>query len=218
MFLLAITATGQESLNSYYAYPVSVGVWYSPLCPIGDVARQATVSEIAMIVRGPLPARPALQPFALVGLTTYDSDEADDPTILGGVLDAGAIMPEYDSRDTWDHRSLFAGVGFAIAHRMTVDLEIGAELFAGLTRSIFPKRVVTATGEWYSSGEPGLVLGVNGKITLNPLFSISIDAVPSIRYDLTLGSLPDFDGLRFGLGFAVHYRFGRDPDKPRIAP
>ena len=215
LVFLTVTAVGQESLNSYYRYPVSIGAGYHPLSPIGDVLRRATVNDISGRVRVPLPFMPALQPFALGGLVTFDSDEADDPTILGGVLDADAVMPDYDERDTWDHRNIFGGLGIGYAHRMTKEFEIGAEVYGGLSQSFYQQRVVTAAGAWYPVGELGLIVGVNGKISLNPSFNLSIDVVPSFRYDRSFGNLPDFDGLYFGLGFAAHYRFGQDPDAPQ---
>jgi len=215
LVLFAGTAVGQESLNTYYRYPVSLGVGYQPLSPIGDVLRRATVNDISGRVRIPLPFLPALQPFALGGLVTFDSDEPDDPTILGGVLDGEATMPDYDVRDTWDHRNIFGGLGVGYAHRMTKEFELGVEAYAGLSQSYYQQRVVTAAGAWYPVGELGLIVGVNGKISLNPSFNLSIDVVPSFRYDRTFGNLPDFDGLYFGLGFAAHYRFGKDPDAPQ---
>ncbi|MEE8441627.1 MAG: hypothetical protein V3S41_07905, partial [Spirochaetia bacterium] len=215
MVLVTATTVGQESLNTYYRYPVSIGIGYQPLSPIGDVLRKATVNDISGRVRIPLPFMPALQPFVLGGLVTFDSDVADDPTILGGVLDAGSIMPAYEQRDTWDHQNIFGGLGIGYAHRMTKEFELGVEVYAGVSQSFYQQRVVTAAGEWYPVGELGLIVGVNGKIALNPSFNLSIDVVPSFRYDRTFGNLPDFDGLYFGLGFAAHYRFGRDPDAPQ---
>ncbi len=205
----------QESLNTYYYYPISIGADYQPLSPIGDIARRATVNDISGKVRVPLPFLPILQPFVIGGLVRFDSDEPDEPTILGGVLNDGAALPDYDQRDTWDHSNYFGGLGVGYAHRISKEFEVGAELYAALSQSYFPQRVVTADGAWYPIGELGLIAGVNGKISLNPAFSLSIDVIPSFRYDMTFGNLPDFDGLYFGLGFAAHYRFGQDPDAPQ---
>ena len=131
LILFAVAAVGQESLNSFYSYPVSVGIGYHPLSPVGEVLRRATVNDISGRVRIPLPFMPALQPFVLGGMVTYDSDEADDPTIRGGVLDADAAMPDYNEQDTWDHRNIFGGLGVGYAHRMTKEFEIGAEVYGG---------------------------------------------------------------------------------------
>ncbi|MBT3274738.1 MAG: hypothetical protein HN368_16385, partial [Spirochaetales bacterium] len=205
------SAFGQESLNAFYRYPVSIGVGYYPLSPVSGVARLAQVDDISGKVRVPLPFLPILQPFILGGLVTYDSAEADVPTILGGVLDDEATMPDYQPQDTWDHRSLFGGLGIGYAHRMTREFEIGAEVYGGLSQSYYQRRVITAAGTWYPVGELGLILGINGKLSLNPSFNISIDVIPSFRYDRSFGNLRGFDGLYFGLGFAAHYRFGQDP-------
>ena len=215
LIALAGTAVAQESPNTYYAYPFSFGVGYQPLSPIAFVERKTAVNDISARLRVPLPFAPVFQPFLIAGLTTLDSDESDEPTVLGGVLDPGATLPGDDPRGTWDHRQWLGGLGVAYAHRMSKEFEAGAELFAGVTHSYFPRRVVTSSGEWYPVGEPGLVVGLGGKISLNPAFNLSIDVTPSFRYTRTFGNLPDFDGLYFGLGFAAHYRLGQDPDAPQ---
>ena len=212
--LLPAPALSQQTRNEFYAYRVSIGVGYVPLSPVGDVVRRATVNSIYGKVRLPIPSLPVVQPFFIVGLVQFDSDEQDSPTILGGVLDADAVMPDYDQRDTWDHRIIFGGLGIGYAYRITRDIEVGAEFSAALGQSIFPQRVVTPAGEWYPIGNLGLVLDLHGKIALNPTLTISLEVVPSLQYHRTFGNLPDFDGFYAGIGFAAHYRFVPDPNFP----
>ena len=215
ILLVAGSVASQESLSRYYYYPFSVGVGYQPLSPIGDIVRRATVNDVSGKLRVPLPFVASLHPFVIGGMVSFDSDEQDEPTILGGALNDDAALPDYDQRDTWDHSNYFGGLGLGYAHRISKEFEAGGELYGAVSQSYYPQRVVTADGTWYPIGELGLILGVDGKISLNPTFNLSIDVIPSFRYDMTLGNLPDFDGLYFGLGFAAHYRFGQDPDAPQ---
>ena len=209
------TASSQESLNAYYRFPVSVGGGYAPLSAVGEVTRRATVNEFAAEARMTLGSLPVLQPFALFGMETFDSDEADAPTVLGGVLAADATMPDYDERDVWDHRHFFGALGVGYAHRLSKEFELGADAFCGVSQSYFDRRVVTETGQWYTVGSLGLMAGASGKLTLNPSYNISIDLSPTMRYQRSFGALHDFDGIYFGVGFGASYRFGQDPDAPQ---
>lgn len=211
----SVPVAGQESANARYAFPFSIGAAYQPLSPIGAVQRRATVNALSGSFHLPLPMLPYLQPFVTAGVATYDSVELDDPTILGGTLDAGASMPPYDQQTVWDHQNWFGGVGISYAHRISKEFEVGASALFAIGQSYFPRRVVTSAGEWYPIGSLGLSLGASGKLSLDPSYHLSIDVMPTFRYDLTFGSLPDFDGLYFGIGFAGHYRFGQDPDAPQ---
>ncbi len=222
IFLLILVSTinvfssAEESLNEYYAYPVSVGVSYCPLSPVAGVEKETTVNDLFAKIRVPLPFMPELYPFAVGGFSNYDSTATDIPDIIGGVLTDGAVMPEYDERDTWDHRNYFGGIGFGYAYRMNKEFETGIEVFGAISQSYYPQRVIDAAGAWYPVGEFGILAGADGKISLNPSFNISIDVMPSLRFSQTFEQkIPGFDGLFFGLGLAAHYRFGEDPDAPQ---
>jgi tetratricopeptide (TPR) repeat protein len=213
--VLAGAVDGQETLDTYYAYPVSLGIGYQAFSAISGVERKASVNAVSLDVCVPLPFLPVIQPSLVGGLTTLDSDESAAPTILGGMLDAGATLPDYDERETWDHQCWFGGLGLDYSRRISREFEAGADILAAMSLSYFPRRVVTASGQWYAVGEPGMMLGLGGKISLNPSFNLSFDITPAFRYSRTFGNLPDFDGLYFGIGFAAHYRFGQDPDAPQ---
>ena len=210
----AVPVLSQESLNRYYRYPFSVGISYQPLSSLALVDRKAAINELSVHARLPLPFLPILQPFLFGGLISADSDEKDDPTVLGGTLDDGVTMPDYNQDDVWDHRYWFGALGAGYSHRISKEFEVGADVFFGLGVSSFQNRVVTAAGEWYPVGELGFITGASGKLALNPSFNLSIRITPSLRYSRSLGNLHDFDGLYFGVGFSAHYRFGKDPDAP----
>jgi len=217
LFLLpcAIPCISQESLNHYYRYPFSLGVSYQPLSSLAFVKHKAAINELSLQARLPLPIFPVLQPFLCGGLISADSDERDEPTVLGGVLDDGATVPNYNEDEVWDHRYWFGALGIGYAYRISKEFEVGVDGFFGLSVSSFQQRVITSAGEWYPVGELGLVTGAAGKLALNPSFNLSIGVTPSLRYSRSMGNLHDFDGLYFGVGFSAHYRFGKDPDTPQ---
>ena len=200
-------ASAQESLNELYRFPFSAGAAYVPMSAVGGAERRAAVNDFQGEARVPMP-------FLLIGMESYDSDEAVQPSILDGGLADGATMPDYDERDVWDHRKFYGGLGAGYAHRIRKEFEVGADAYAALSQSYFERRVVTAAGEWYPVGSLGLAGGVTGKLTLNPSFNVSVDILPSFRYHRSLGALRDFDGFYFGLGLSASYRFGLDPDAP----
>lgn len=215
--ILAVTpgaASAQESLNTYYRFPLSIGGGYVPLSAVGDVGRRAAVNEIAGEIRAPLPGLPVLQPFITGGALTFDSDEAAAPSVLGGSLAAGATLPEFEPRDVWDHAKLYAALGIGYAHRISREFEVAIDAFAGAGHSSYDRRFVTDQGEWYPAGSPGVLGGLSGRITLSPAFNMAIHIAPSLRYTRTVGPLSDFDGVYFGLGIEADYRFGSDPDAP----
>ena len=215
LYFLPFNAFPQESLNRYYRFPASIGVKYQPLSSLAFVERKASFNEISMCVTVPLTFAPVFQPVVFGGLISADSDEKDDPTILGGSFEEGVTVPDYNEEDVWDHRYLFGGVGINYSHRISKVFEVGTKGFFGLGVSTFKKRVITSGGEWYPVGEMGMLTGIEGSIALNPSYNLSLNISPAIRYSRSFGNLHDFDGLYYGVGFSAHYRFGKDPDAPQ---
>lgn len=213
--LIALPLTAQESLNSYYSYPLSIGVAYQRLSNIAFNERTAPVNEITLRLGIPLPFLPVLKPFVLGGVALYDSDEQSDPTILDGGLSDGATMPSYNQDEVWDHLDYFGGLGIGVQGRLSKEFELGADAFIAFGSSYYGKRVVTSDGEWYPVGESEMVAGLNGELALNPSYNMNIQISPSLRYMRSLGNFHDYDGLYFGIGLTANYRFGEDPDAPR---
>ena len=213
LFISVIPVFSEESLNSYYRYPFSLGAGYQSVTPIALMERKVSMNEISIHARLPLPFLPVLQPTLFGGVILADSDEKAQPTVLGGALDSGAVMPDYNEDDVWDHEYWFGALGAGYSHRVTREFELGADLFFGMSLSNFQKRVVTSAGEWYPVGEWGIVTGVSGRVSLNPSYNFSLCFSPSVRYARSIGSLHDFDGLYLGVSFEASYRFGKDPDK-----
>jgi len=214
VLLAAGTLSAQENLDSYYAFPLSFGANYSPQSPIVGVDISSRVQEITGNVRLPIPGLYFLQPFVSGGVRSVDVEQPDVPTVIGGILDDGVSLPDYEPRDVWDHTQFFGAIGLGVSHRVSKEFELGLDASVGFGESVYNRRLVTAQGTWSPVAALGLVFGLDGKIALNPSFNFSVDVRPSIRYDLGIGPLKDFNGLYFGVGFAASYRAGRDPDAP----
>ena len=124
-------------------------------------------------------------------------------------------MTRFDSQDLldplrWDHTDAYVGLGVAFAARLSRSLELCVEPMAGLSVSIFPDLLP----EYGTISSTNLLLELGGRVHLNPLFNLSIDIHPSLKYRLSFSPLTDFDGLAFGLGFSASLRLGQDPDAP----
>jgi hypothetical protein len=200
MVALPALAGGQESqnLNLYYRYPVSIGFRYLPLSSVTEMGGSYQVTEFGGEVRVPLPEIPILQPLATGGVTLVDD-------VLGG--------------DTRDHQRLFAAVGLGIAHRLSREFEIGGSIALGASISQFPNLITDAGGNFVPTSTVNGLAAMDLSLALNPSFNTSISIQPGFRYNYNVGDFldgydqfPDFDGLSFGIGISVSYRFGQDPD------
>jgi len=190
--LLSVTARGEEmNFNHHYRFPLSIGLEYQTLTPLGSYNTDYNIYEASVNIRYPIPRLPVLQPFVQLGVMRFDS------------LDT--MYPE-----KWDHTHLYGALGLGYANRFVKNFELGAEFTAGVSEAVFPK--VSDTGK---VGSTNLLFNASGKISLNPSYALSIDIRPSVKYLLSLSSLKTFDGFLFGLGFSLNYRFGEDPDSPR---
>jgi hypothetical protein len=189
-----IQALGQEgelNYNTYYRYPLSLGVEYQSLNNLSDYGGDYNIYEIAAHVRWPFLKSPVFIPTARIGMMTFDSQDSVEP-------------------ERWDHRHYFGTLGMLYTNRFTKNFEIGAEVSAGYSQAVFPNLVDEAG----SLGSSNFLLELGGRIGLNPSYNFSIDIHPNLKYLLSLSALKDFNGLVFGIGFAAHYRFGQDPDSP----
>jgi tetratricopeptide (TPR) repeat protein len=187
----SLPAPAQEQkvdFNDRYRFPLSIGLEYQTLTPLRTYNGDYSIFELSADVRHPLPRWPVLQGFLRGGLLRFDSMDPAFP-------------------EKWDHSHWFGAVGLGYSNRFVKNFELGAELAAGFSEAVFPNVVDTGP-----VGSPNLLFSAGGKISLDPSYSLSIDIRPSLKYLLSLGPLKDFNGLLFGLGFGLNYRFGEDPD------
>jgi tetratricopeptide (TPR) repeat protein len=196
--LLAISAEASQQapnpapvdLNSYYRFPFSMGVEYRSLNPFGAFGKDFNIFSVQSDFRLPLPALPRLQPTVSLGYT-----QADDRV-----------------EAKWSHQLFSASLGIGWAERFSRNFELGAELLGGAGEAVYPQ--LDPAGP---QGSPTLLAEAGARISLDPSYGISVDLHPSLSYRKSLSPLGDFDGLSFGLGFSIHYRFGEDPDAPQSA-
>ncbi len=183
---------GRElNYDTYYRFPISLGVEYQNLSPFAAYGTQYNIFDISAQLRWPLPRAPMFQPTLKAGMMRFDSQDPAEPL-------------------KWDHTHWYAALGLEVAHRFTKNFEIGGELLGGFSEALFPD-LLPAEGTVSTSN---LLFDVGGRLVLNPSYNFSIDVHPSLKYLLSLSPLKDYDGLIFGIGFAGSYRFGQDPDAP----
>lgn len=192
---LAHAQTKEIDYNTYYRFPISVGVEYQNLSPFAtyDVGSPFSVYDLSFQVRWPIPPLPILQPTAKMGMLRFDSQDPELPL-------------------KWDHTHWYGALGLDAAHRFSKNFEIGGEALVGFSEAIFPDLLPEGP-----VGTPNLLFELGGKIALDPSYSFSIDVHPSLKYLLSLGPLSDFNGFIFSIGFAASFRFGTDPDAPSAA-
>ena len=194
-FLLIVTSTvcaqDKTNLNRYYRFPLSVGVEYQGYTPFGQYGSQYNIFELGGVVRWPIPPLPLLQPLIKAGMISFDSQDQEEPY-------------------KWDHFHWFAGGGLVASYRFAKNFEIGGEIAASFTQSVFENLSPDGpVGTQNIIAEAGLRLG------LNPSYNFSVDVHPSIKYFHSFSPLTDYNGFIFGIGFSGHFRFGRDPDSPQ---
>jgi hypothetical protein len=180
----AVPSHGQQAaidLNSYYKFPLSIGVEYQSLSPL------------VTSIRWPLPFLPVLQPTLRGGMMRFDSQSQGEPL-------------------KWDHIDVYGQLGLEYAHRFAKNFEVGANLFAGVSESLYSNLDPEAAG---LVGNSNLQLDAGARISLDPSYNFTIELHPNLRYVLSLGELPDFNGLLLGFGFSASFRFGQDPDAPQ---
>ncbi len=190
VILAAGVATAQEDAvdpNRYYSYPFSFGAGYRTITPFASFASDFAVQELEATFRAPLPSSPVWNGVAKLGLLQYDSQDETLP-------------------DKWDHYHVYGAPGIGYSQRLSKEFELGASLTAGLTQSVFPNALEEPVGSLT------FLAGLDGKLTLNPSYNVSIDVAPALRYLRSFSPFREYDGLSFGIGIAAHYRLGRDPD------
>jgi hypothetical protein len=195
--LAASFATGyaqdtKTDYNRYYRYPLSLGAQYQSLTALGSYRSSYDLYDISALIRYPLPKLPSLQPSLQGGLIQFSPREDDTK---------------------WEHKDVYGLLGASYTKRFSKSFELGGELSAGASLSIYPNLVP----------DSGNVDNVNflarggARLALIPSFNFSVELCPSLSWIHSLGALTDFDGAVLGIGLAAHIRLGDDPDAPQAA-
>ena len=189
--VLAFSQASAPDYDTYYRFPLSLGVEYQNLSPFGAYGANYNIFDLSASLRLPIPSVPILQPGLKVGMMRFDSQDPDQPL-------------------KWDHTHWYGALGLGVAHRFAKNFEFGGEALVGFSEAFFPDLLP----EEGVVGTSNLLFEVGGRIVLNPSYNFSIDVHPTLKYLLSTGPLKDYDGLIFGIGFAGSFRFGQDPDAP----
>jgi hypothetical protein len=184
--------TPERDFNSYYRFPLSVGVEFESYSPFGEYGSNFNIFEISGNVRLPIPPLPFLQPLLTGGMIRFDNQDPNNGL-------------------RYDHSHWYGGVGFAASHRFAKNFEIGGDITFSLTQSYFPKLLP----EEGTIGEKNILFEGGLHFALNPSYNFSIDIHPNVKYLHSLGLLENYNGFIFSIGFGASYRFGRDPDSPQ---
>ena len=190
-----IMSQEKTNYNTFYSFPLSIGVDYAELTPFADYGFDATLTEIVGNIRYPLPSIPQLQPIFQFGVLSFDDTERDQ-------------------EDKWDHTHYFGSLGALWANRFSKTFEMSGEFSLGLSQAVFPN--IDPSGE--PRGSLNFLASAGLRVSLNPAYNLSLDIHPSLRYTQYIGDAANFglfDGVSFGIGFSGHYRFGEDPDAPQ---
>jgi tetratricopeptide (TPR) repeat protein len=197
MLSMAFPVAAQQlgmNLDTYYQFPLSLGLQYRSLSPSSDYRTDFDLLDFSATFRLPLARAPVFQPCLDAGFLQFTArDEADKK---------------------WEHRDLYALAGLTLSTRLSRNFEVGGELLAGLSLSMFPG-LLPDSGE--TCVQPNLVAELGGKVVLLPSFNFAIEFAPSLRYVGALGPLEDFEGFMVALGLSAHVRLGEDPDAPRTS-
>ncbi len=184
---------GQEDkidFNNYYRFPVSTGVGFQSLTPLADypLNESYNVFDISGLVTVPIPSLPVLQPGVQLGYVKYQSKSGSNQ---------------------WDHDQYYGSLGLMYVNRFAKALEVGLGGYTGLSQSIFKN--LDGSGSGY--GGLNLLLDAVIKLGLSPNYNFNIDISARYRHMFSLNeAITEFDGGQIGIGVAVNYRFGKDPD------
>jgi hypothetical protein len=188
-------------LNTYYAFPWSMGVSFSSVSPFGDGQVPSSTNVYAgATVRVPIPTLPFLQPFATLGVNLFTPDTAADP-----------------KNSIYANTQVGTQVGIGYSNRMAKNFEVGADLSLGYQFIYFPE-INVLNPESPAARSDNLVATAAVRVALDPSYSMAIDVVPSLTYRYCLQpGFTSLNGFTFGVGATVNYRLGEDPDAPKAA-
>lgn len=215
------------NLNRLYAYPASFGLGFVYTGTITEPPENlATGAPDQVLLLGaeasariPLRRVPAVQPGLHLGLTHLRA-----PGFVPA--EENEVNPGIASHD-WSNLLIYAAPGIGFWHRLSKQVDLGGDAFAGIGLVSYSERLPTET-------ITNLALVAGGAIGVNfsPFFNFAFGLRPSVTYRRTLsglGSLIDrYDGLFWSIDVGLQLRLGRDPDageiraidfgEPRIEP
>ena len=194
----AVLGSGQAAdLNTYYAYPWSLGLSVENLSPYGGNQIQPSVYYgVNGIARIPLPFAPQFQAFGKIGYASF------------------SLLPTSpDLKFQNSQFSVLGGMGWST--RFSKNFEVGADFGIGYQMLYFPDiNVLSGSG---AARTDNIIASLGAHVSLDPAYAFSIDISPTLTYRYAIQPLTQFNGLTLGVGAAINYRFGDDPDAPKAS-
>lgn len=182
--------------NKYYKYPLAFGIEYQNLFPISHYVDDYgfILFDVSGTLEKPFKNLPQLRPLLRAGavFTSGNTSSTDDTS----------------RHNKYNQTTFYCGTGAGYSHRFSKLLEAGIELTGGIDYTIFPYLLP----DQGSRGAFGLYADCKVPVTINPIFNLSIEFQPGIRYRKSLSPLHYFDGFLFSIGGTINFRLGEDPD------
>lgn len=181
------------SFTERYWSPFSMGIGYQSVTSLGSSGALYDTYGLNGIFRLSFQAFPALQPALRLGLTQSTAREIGSP---------------------WSHTDYYGLLGAVWAHRLSKTFEVGAELTAGPSVSVFPDIL----GGTESGLNANIAANAGAFFAMAPSYNFELAFTPALRWQKALGALTDYDGFTLGLGITAQFRLGEDPDSARAEP
>lgn len=182
--------------NTYYRYPLAFGIEYQNLIPVTHYVDGYgfILFDVSGTLEMPLNNMPQLKPLIRAGavFTLGNNQETDSES----------------PANKFDQTTFYCGAGAGYSHRFSRLLEAGIELTGGADYTVFP-HLLPVQGP---QGAYNLYADLKVPLIINPIFNLSIDLQPGIRYRISLSPLHYFDGFLFSIGGTINFRLGQDPD------
>ena len=150
--------------------------------------------------------------FQLQGIYSFKSFPQIQPYLGFGLKLVSPVQSGDSDAERFAHNVYGFTAGCYYAHKFSKQLEFGGDLFAGMGYAVFPE-IDQVSGDPRSAWE--FTGGIGGYAAFNPTFNFSLAVHPAIRYTHSLSALDRFNGFSFGIGIALNYRTGTDPDDPK---
>lgn len=196
---LSAQVTEDVNFNEKYKFPFSLGVSYQTFFFLGREVSDGEFqfNDISLIGKLPIPKLPVLQPqFQLGGILVEDRNNSESP---------------------YNHTQIYGLLGTGYSHKISKQIEIGADLAVGVSYALFPDISPDATSTaWLFNAQAG------ASVALNLSYNFSLEVNPRLKFARTFEDYSDFtqfdnmiNGFSFTVGITASYRIGEDPDSPK---
>ncbi|MBN2738749.1 MAG: hypothetical protein JXR70_17335 [Spirochaetales bacterium] len=194
VIIFPLKAQESLSLEDYYAFPLSIGVDAQSVLAMApfETDYRFLAYHIESNLKIPLFFNRHIRALIMGGFQQY----------LGSLIGESHFPEQH-----YDFFQLYTGVGLEAAWLISKNWEAGITAFGGIGVATFPYIIEEhAVSSYNFMGETEIYFAYN------PSYNISLRLSPSLRYQQTWGGLNNFDGFTLGIGGALDFRMGEDPE------